>query len=112
PEDNLDFAFLSAQDISFPVKIFVRREFFWGATKTFAGTDYDFNDWAAALNTARFSEVRLLAGGFHEPASIREKPSVEESQRVKSKINAKMWWTERVRQAVRLRFIHASDRFA
>jgi hypothetical protein len=93
----LDFASLWAQDFSLPAKVFVRRELFWGATRTFAGTDYDFNDWAVALNTARFSRVRVLAGGFYESAGTPEIRPPEESQKIKSTMNAQMWCVERVR---------------
>jgi hypothetical protein len=107
----LDFASLWAEDLSSPVKVFVRRELFWGATKTFAGTDHDLNDWAVALNTARFARVRSLALGFDRSERTVRNPPADESQRIKSVIHAGMWWTERVRQSVRQRLIRAFNRF-
>jgi hypothetical protein len=109
---NLDFGFLFAQDPSFPATIFVRRKVFWGAAKTFAGTDYDCNDWSVALNTARFFEVRLLAGGFYRSGGSPKNPPVKERQKIRARITADMWWTERVRQSARRRCVRMFNRFA
>ena len=109
---NLDFEFLSAQNSTFPVKIFVDRERFWAAAKTFAGTNYDCNDWAVALNTARFSRVQLLANGYYRPAHGVDSLSTDECQKIKATISAQMWWTERLRQSVWRRCVNAFDRLA
>lgn len=110
--DNLDFEFLSAQNSTFPVKIFVDRERFWAAAKTFAGTNYDCNDWAVALNTARFSRVQLLGDGYYQSVDRAENLSIDESQKIKTRISAQMWWTERLRQSVWRWCVKAFDRFA
>jgi hypothetical protein len=110
--DNLDFDFLSAQNCSFPVKIFVDRERFWAAAMTFAGTNYDCNDWAVALNTARFSRVLLLGDGYYQSVDRGGNLSTGESQKIKTRISAQMWWTERVRQSVWQRCVKAFDHFA
>jgi hypothetical protein len=109
---NLDFGFLSAQNSSFPVKIFVDRERFWAAAKTFAGTNYDCSDWAVALNTARFSGVRLLGEGYYQSINSPETFSVDENQKIKARIRAQMWWTERFRQSVWRLYVSGFDRFA
>jgi hypothetical protein len=109
---NLDFGFLSTQNSSFPAKIFVDRERFWAAAKTFAGTNYDCNDWAVALNTARFSRVQLLADGYYQSADSVENFSIGESQKIKARISAQMWWTERLRQSVWRWRVKAFDRLA
>ena len=87
------------------------RERFWAAAATFAGTDYDFNDWAVALNTARFSRVQLLGDGYYQSVDSSENLSTDESQRIKARISAQMWWTERVRQSVWRWCVNAFDRF-
>jgi len=106
---DLDFVFLMAQNLSFAAKIFVSREHFWAAAKIFAGTDYDCNDWAVALNTARFSKVQILSDESYMPDQKKEDALLEQSREVKAKITARMWWTERVRQLVWQRCVGAFD---
>jgi len=110
--DNLDFGFLSAQNASFPVKIFADRELYWTAAKIFAGTNYDCSDWAVALNTARFSKVQFLDDGYYQSTHGAEKFSTDESQKIKATISAQMWWTERFRHSVWRRCVNAFNRFA
>jgi hypothetical protein len=98
-----DFNTLRVKTCSFPAKLFVRRELYWAATKTFAGTDYDCDDWAVALNSSRFSHVQALSGGSYQPAHPEAEGSAEKSRKAESMIDASMWWSERLRWSIRQR---------
>jgi hypothetical protein len=104
----VNFSFLWAQNSSLPVKLFVRREYEWAAGKTFAGTDYDCDDWAVALNTSRFSRVKTISNGFWFPGRSSSHTASTESDQVRSKISAVMWCTERLRRSALQRFVEVS----
>jgi len=96
-----DFDFLQAQDSTFSAKIFVRRESFWAATKIFAGTDYDCNDWAVALNSARFFQIESLPSGYYRFSTRDFDVGEEQCRHIKSKVDASIWRTERFRRSIR-----------
>jgi hypothetical protein len=97
-----DFDFLQTQDSTFSAKLFVRRECFWAATKVFAGTEYDCDNWAVALNTARFFRIESLPGGYFGRVGDDDGEGGR-TQNIRSKLDASVWRTERLRRAIRKR---------
>jgi hypothetical protein len=95
-----NFDFLQTQDSTFSAKLFVRRECFWAATKVFAGTDFDCDDWAVAFNSARFFRIESLPGGYFGSTGDDDGDEPERTQNIRSKIDASVWRTERLRRAV------------
>jgi hypothetical protein len=101
PETEWEFESLGANDSGFSGKLFVRRECFWAAVKIFAGTDYDCNDWAVAMNTARFHRVKSIAGGYHRISGAHLNGDEEQNRNIRARVDASVWPTERLRQSIR-----------
>jgi hypothetical protein len=96
---SIDFSFLWTQSFSFGIKLFARRECLWGAGEAFAGTDYDCNDWAVALNSSRFSKIKMISDGFWVAGQSTPDATSTEGDLIRLKIGGSMWWTERLRRS-------------
>jgi hypothetical protein len=102
-ETECSFDCLHDKDANFSGKFFVRRECFWAAVKIFAGTDFDCNDWAVAMNTARFHQVKLIAGGYHRISGGSVYGDEEQSRNIRARVDASIWPIERFRRSIRKR---------
>jgi hypothetical protein len=94
---------LRASGSSFSGKLFLRRECFWAATEVFAGTDYDCNDWAVALNTARFYQVKSIPGGYQRSDGPPFDGGEAQNREIRARIDASIWPTEQLRRSIRKR---------